>query len=274
MGGSADLEALRLISAFSEEFTLLVDRAFGTNWVGNEEVLALVRIATVDGSTTREIAQVSGLNRRTLSRLVGRLQDDGIVTVERSPADARAIAVRLTPLGRARVRALPGHLAERLKVWAPEAAEIVTKLGGARVPDKVEPLELLRRIALVGTGIVDHMRNSAPGGPPLGRQSVALEQIAANPGIRPAQLSPALSTGRGGAAYVIDQLCATGLIVRRRGAVPGDARAVVLEATPEGARIVRQRAEAIVANRAPLASLFSDIAAFGTAANVASPRTA
>ncbi|QKJ20524.1 MarR family transcriptional regulator [Microbacterium hominis] len=234
-----------------------------------------MRIATVDGSTTRAIAEASGLDRRALSRLVNHLRDEGIVTVERSSVDARAIVVLLTPLGRSRVRALPRHLAERLKVWAPEAREIVANLGGTQhVQGPIEPLEVLRRVALTGTGIIDHMRDSAPGGPPLGRQSVALAQIHNNPGIRPSQLSPSLGLGRGGAAYVIDQLCAAGLVVRRRGTVPGDARAVGLDLTPEGARIASQRTDAIAANRGPITALFNDIAAFADATDASTSQTA
>ncbi|WKK71511.1 hypothetical protein Q0F99_19495 [Rathayibacter oskolensis] len=53
--------------------TLAVDRAFGSDWADNEEILALVTIATSDGVSSRAVAEASGWGRRAVSRLVARL---------------------------------------------------------------------------------------------------------------------------------------------------------------------------------------------------------
>ncbi|MGR2751954.1 MarR family transcriptional regulator [Agromyces arachidis] len=282
MDDSVEREAVGLLGIFSEEFTALVDHAFGTEYISNEETLALIRIASDKRPTTREIADDSGLGRRAISRLVVRLVDDGVVTLERSTVDARAMVVLLTPLGRDRVRVLRRRLAARLVDWGPTAQEMVQKLGGDAPPapaladrgEKLGPLEILRRIALTGAGIVDHMRHHAPKGLPPVRQLSAIQQIHAHPGMRPSQLAPKLGLSRAGVAYVVDQLCTAGFAERRRGAVTGDARAVELELTPDGQRVADLIGAAMLANRRPLITLLNEIAEFGPASEAVTRRLA
>ncbi len=85
-------------------------------------------------------------------------------------------------------------------------------------------------------------------------------QIATVGGARPHDLAPTLDVTRAGVAYIVDQLCAKGFVVRRRGAVPEDRRAVVLEATPEGLQAVRAVMEGIEQQRDMLSDLFAEIA--------------
>lgn len=266
MDGNAAREVAGLLGVFSDGFTQVFDQVFGTDWTENDEILALLRIATVDGTSTRVIAEASGLGRRAVSRMVSRLRDAGVVTAERSPVDARSIVVVLTPRGRTLVRSLPVEFSRLFAHSAPRARRALELLGNTSGPGRarlVEPLEIARSIAAVGVRLYAHMSAASDRVLPLGRQRAAIAQIAAHPGIRPAQLSSALGVTRGGAAYVIDQLRAAGMIERLRGAVADDARAVVLSLTPAGARVADLLADAVVDQRAPLTALCEAIAAYG-----------
>ncbi|NQX13280.1 MarR family transcriptional regulator [Microbacteriaceae bacterium VKM Ac-2855] len=255
------------IARIGAEMTGAIDRGFGGGWSENEEILALLEIILSGGTTTRRIAEVSGLNRRTVSRLVARLSADGLIAVGTSPADRRVITVRLSPVGI--------EAAERLRVEATDfiiasrsaAAGVVDELTPGRPhtlePDRsADPLQLLQRIARVGVLLVDRIEGRAGRAHLSGRQRTALIQIGGRPGIRPSTLHPALGLSPSGITYVVGQLSAVGLIRREPGAIPGDRRAIVLEVTPEGDECIRLIIAAIDAVRTPLAEVLCDVAAW------------
>ena len=61
----------------------------------------LYEIATGDAPTPKAIGEVTGLDAGYLSRIVGRLERDGLVARARSDADGRSIRLSLTPDGAA-----------------------------------------------------------------------------------------------------------------------------------------------------------------------------
>ena len=79
------IAATVLLAQFSARFTALVDRHLGSDWAENAEILALVSLRHDEPPTTRQIAELSGLNRRAVSRL----HTDGLVVTEPSPAEHR-----------------------------------------------------------------------------------------------------------------------------------------------------------------------------------------
>jgi MarR family transcriptional regulator, organic hydroperoxide resistance regulator len=79
----------------------------------------LVMLALWERSPRRvgDIGQTLMLEPATLSPLLKRLESAGLITRDRDTADERALAVELTPAGRAlreRALAVPGQIVERL----------------------------------------------------------------------------------------------------------------------------------------------------------------
>ncbi len=61
---------------------------------------ALAALHQQDGQTIGEIAQLAVVDRSSLGRLLESLARDGLVERESLPDDRRAVAIRLSPLGR------------------------------------------------------------------------------------------------------------------------------------------------------------------------------
>ena len=78
------IAATVLLARFSAGFTALVDLHLGSDWAENAEILALVSLRHDEPPTTRQIAELSGLNRRSVSRLSA----DSTRTASSSPSPA------------------------------------------------------------------------------------------------------------------------------------------------------------------------------------------
>lgn len=243
-----------LLGGLGADLTGVVDRRLGSDWAENDEILALLALRHGEPRTTRDLAGTSGMNRRTLSRMTARLRDADIVRVAPSAADRRAVALSLTDHGRACFAALERDVATLLERHRDTAAEICDRLerapgavdegpGSAGPLGPLGPLDLLEVIVGAGADLVRSIAPPAGPGQLSGSQRTALVRIAAGGLVRPVDLGPALGIGRSGVAYVIDRLCAKGLVARRRDEVAGDRRAVLLEATDAG----RQGASAVEA---------------------------
>jgi DNA-binding MarR family transcriptional regulator len=121
-------------------------------------------------------------------------------------------------------------------------------------------MDLLRRVCEAGLSLVHVMPDAARQGQLAARQRAALVQIATAGGARPHDLSASLDVSRAAVAYVVDQLCVKGYATRRRGAVAGDRRAVLVEATPDGMQAVLAVMNGIGRQRESLSQLFAEIA--------------
>jgi DNA-binding MarR family transcriptional regulator len=254
------IAATVLLARFSAGFTVLVDRHLGSDWAENAEILALVSLRHDEPPTTRQIAELSGLNRRAVSRLINRLQTDGLVDTEPSPTDHRAVIVRTTDLGRDRFTLLARDLDSFFDQSHTTATRICELLEASpQALPAMDALDVLQHLATVGADLARSMTAAAgPTGLP-GRQRVALVQIASNDEVRPTDLGESLMVGRSAVAYVVDLLCAKGLVIRHRNALAGDHRAVILSATPAGHRVVDAVYRSIRDNTPQLGSVFTAI---------------
>jgi DNA-binding MarR family transcriptional regulator len=90
----------RVVSAL--ERSLEVNHDLGVN-----EFEVLERLATSEGEHCRmqELTDVTHLSQSALSRLVGRLEAEGLVTRAMCPEDRRGIFAHITDAGRARYEA-------------------------------------------------------------------------------------------------------------------------------------------------------------------------
>lgn len=264
MDASARNRAMDLLGRFSDELTHLFDDAFGTRWAEIEDILAIAELLRARSVTTRRLADSSGLDRRAISRMVVRLRSDELVTTRPSEADKRAVEVVLTDRGERRADVLRTSLDGFFLASADIAHEISEGLQPASTSplprEPADAVDLLRRVCEAGVALVNTMPGTATEGQLAARQRAALVQIVSQGGVRPNDLSPALGVSRAGVAYIVDQLCAKGFVSRRRGAVPEDRRAVVLEATADGVHAVQAVMDGIERQRESLANLFAEVA--------------
>lgn len=264
LDANARQRAVELLGRFNDEMTAVIDDAFGTEWAEIEEMIVLVLLAAEGSVTTRRLAEVSHLDRRALSRLVARMRSENLVTTSPSAADRRAVEVALTELGEHR----SGVLRRSITVFFHRSADIAHEISEGLQPvehprassPSADALDLLRRVCEAGASLVRAMPGAATQGMLAARQRAALVQIAAQGGTRPNELIPSLGVSRAGVAYIVDQLCAKGFIVRRRDAVREDRRAVVLEVTEAGMLAIGAVTDAIERERGSLSDLFSEIA--------------
>lgn len=256
------IAATVLLARFSVGFTALVDRHLGSDWAENAEILALVRLRHGHPPTTRQIAELSGLNRRAVSRLIYRLHTDGIVVTEPSPTDHRGVIVRPTDLGRTRFTSLMLDLDsyfDRSHATATRICQLLHLSRQAQALPAVDAIDVLQHLATVGADLARSLQDAAgPTGLP-GRQRVALVQIASRDAVRPTDLGESLMAGRSAVAYVVDQLCAKGLVTRRRESLSGDHRAVTLTATTAGDLVVDAVYRSIRDNTPQLGAVFAAI---------------
>ncbi|MER7070556.1 MarR family transcriptional regulator [Terrabacter sp. NPDC000476] len=250
-----------LLGRFGHDLTSLVDKHLGSDWAENDEILALLALRHDMGPTTREIAQLSGLHRRALSRLVTRLRQDGIVLIRTSSGDRRSVVVDLTQYGKACFDGLSQDVDELFRTHHQTAARICELLDcGHHVPGQQhDPLGLLEQLVRAGDDLVRSIDSAAGPASLSGSQRTALVRIAAEGGLRPVELVPTLGFGRSGVAYVVNRLCDKGLVQRERNGVEGDARAVMLTVTAEGRAAAVSVTKAAAMHRLRLGPLFAQV---------------
>lgn len=266
MDDEARGRAIGLLGDFNDRMTRVVDAVYGTSWAEIEEIIALVLLASERTVTTRRIADVSGLGRRAVSRLVLRLQAEDLVVTRASATDARAVEVVLTTAGDERVLTLHRETTAFFSASADIARDISEGMGSpvpaSRHASPADALDLLLRICEAGARLVRYMPAAATRGKLAARQRAALVLVAMQGGIRPSELAGPLELSAAGASHVVDQLCAKGFVARVRGTVPEDRRAVVIRATPVGFEAVGAVAFGIEQESASLAALFAELAAW------------
>jgi DNA-binding MarR family transcriptional regulator len=266
MDATAQGRAMALLGRFNDDLTRVFDATFGTQWAEIEEMLAIAAIATDPRVTTRRLAEITRMNRRTVSRMILRMQQAGLIVTRPALTDRRAVEISFSTDGDERLDMLRTAITDFFVASRAVAREIGEGLGGqtyARAEAALaEPLALLLRVCAAGLALVRAMPDAASEGRLAARQRAALVHIATTGGARPQDLSEALELSRAGVAYVVDQLCAKGFAIRRRGVIPEDRRAVVVEATPEGMGAVQSVMKGIERQRETLADLFSEVAAW------------
>lgn len=255
--------AAALLAHFSQEFTAVVDDAMGTDFADNGEIRVLVAILGDVPPSTADLAELSRLNRRAVSRFVSWLETAGLATVGRSDRDGRVVLVNRTPRARRRGNRMRRQLEVMFDRSRPLAADVVRLLGGSAQEPGATPvrdsLAVLDALAQAGLKIID--RASLDGGASRlpARQRVALTRLASHAELRPTQLMDTLGLTSGGVTYLVDQLAAAGFVRRRYGGLDTDRRAVTITITPSGLTAVSGIYQGIAATRGPLCDVFAEI---------------
>ena len=105
--------------SFSRSFTHLLKRAVqysshlymeevGKSGLTHRQFTVLSAVDTLEGKSQTELVKLTGIDRSTLADLVARLMEQGHLQRKRSKDDARANAVRLTPVGKKSLRMAQG----------------------------------------------------------------------------------------------------------------------------------------------------------------------
>jgi DNA-binding MarR family transcriptional regulator len=104
---------------FSRSFTHLLKRAVqysshlymeevGKSGLTHRQFTVLSAVDSFEGKSQTELVKITGIDRSTLADLVARLMEQGHLQRKRSKDDARANAVRLTPVGKKALRTAQG----------------------------------------------------------------------------------------------------------------------------------------------------------------------
>ncbi len=84
--------------------TAIYDAALEPSGLRITQFLCLVTIRELDGISVNTLADALDLDRTTMGKNLVPLEREGLVEVQRSPADARAKVIHLTDQGRARLQ--------------------------------------------------------------------------------------------------------------------------------------------------------------------------
>ncbi|MEA5257550.1 MarR family transcriptional regulator [Arcicella aquatica] len=84
----------RIVRALASEF--LQAKGYTNFRVGH--MVALIHI-DLEGSNINNLAHLAGVTKQAMSKLVKELQDEGFVTIEKHPSDARTLIVKLSDRG-------------------------------------------------------------------------------------------------------------------------------------------------------------------------------
>ena len=269
MDAKTHARAMDLLGRFNDDLTRTVDAVFDTRWAEIEEIIALIALARDGVITTRDMAEISALGRRAVSRLILRLKDARLVFTQPSPRDGRSVEVVLADRGHHQAEDLRSRAVGLLQSNRGLALELgaLLRVDSAEIPSpSPDPLALLLDASLAGAKLVSYMPVAATRGRMAARQRAALVYVAAVGEVRPGALAEPLEVSHAGVAYLVDQLCAKGFLRRHRNEIASDKRAVVLRATPEGMDAVAAVAHGIAQERIPLSRLFLQIGAWRPAA--------
>lgn len=114
---------------------------FGSGGITQRQYAVLAAVAAQEGATQTDLVRSTGIDRSTLADMAARMIAKGLLARERSTADARANAVRLTSEGQA-------VLADAQPKMAAADARLLKLIPGRARRDAF--LKLLKDLALAG----------------------------------------------------------------------------------------------------------------------------
>jgi DNA-binding MarR family transcriptional regulator len=132
-----DVDRLRIALA---RIARLVDRQVSGDGMTRTQLSVLGTIARLGPLGISELADIEGLNPTMLSRVLGKLEADGLVVRSAAEADRRAVRVQTTPAGRSLQQRLRRQRSQLL-------AERLTGLGQGQAEQLLTALPALETLA-------------------------------------------------------------------------------------------------------------------------------
>jgi DNA-binding MarR family transcriptional regulator/GNAT superfamily N-acetyltransferase len=99
LAGTDPVTAVRRFNRFYTSAIGVLDKHYLGSPYTVAEGRTLFEIAIGDGVTPKRVSEITRIDPGYLSRIVGRLERDGMVARQRSAADGRSVELRLTPEG-------------------------------------------------------------------------------------------------------------------------------------------------------------------------------
>jgi len=96
----AQIAAVRRFNRFYTRRIGVLDRTFLGGPYALAEIRTLYEVSQCEGVTPKALAERTGLDPGYLSRILARLERDGMIRRERSPDDGRSVTLWTTPAGR------------------------------------------------------------------------------------------------------------------------------------------------------------------------------
>jgi DNA-binding MarR family transcriptional regulator len=101
------------------------------------QVFVLQSLGNGEGASLKDVAERTSTDQSSVSVVVARLAERGLLTRERSAHDARQLVLKLTPEGRGLLREAPPSLAQETLVVALESLSVVERRTLARLLKRV-----------------------------------------------------------------------------------------------------------------------------------------
>ncbi|MEO6503568.1 MAG: MarR family transcriptional regulator [Jatrophihabitantaceae bacterium] len=153
--GGEDVDRLRIALA---RISRLVDRQVSGDGLTRTQLSVLATVARLGPLGISELADIEGLNPTMLSRVLGKLEADRLVSRAAAETDRRAVRVQTTPAGRAlhqrlrrqrsqlfaeRLTGLPAEQASHLRAALPALETLAEQLNRPQ-PVTSQPAEAAR----------------------------------------------------------------------------------------------------------------------------------
>src|SRR5215218_5771835 len=100
------VEDWELLAQFSQAYRSLSDSFMDQIGMHRAQSTLLCRLYVQDGMTQSEIAEQLAVQGATVTSILQRMEEAGLVTRSRDPDDNRLVRVYLTPAGKAKERAI------------------------------------------------------------------------------------------------------------------------------------------------------------------------
>ena len=244
-GGDVLLDAYVVVLHLSRDLTRIASGLLGPRATTNRHVQILQLVARRPGISPSELADALLLHRSAASRLLRRLEREGLLRRRPDDTDRRVSRLEVTTQGRAATaaltRAVDRHLAAAADRYRSVGRTLTEAAHGGGAPAGVArpatPEGATAVLARAGAPLAEQLR---PWFESFGLATVtdrtALALVRRHGEVRPSRLSEELDLGSSGTTALVGRLARAGLVERRPD--PADGRAALVRCTPRGAEAV------------------------------------
>lgn len=111
----AELNDVRLLAQFSQVLRTAIDASVDQVGMHRGQAMLLCQVAKQDGMTQSELAQALSVQGATITNLLKRMEDAGMVVRRRDDEDNRLVRVYVTDEGRQREEAITEQFEQLIK---------------------------------------------------------------------------------------------------------------------------------------------------------------
>jgi DNA-binding MarR family transcriptional regulator len=245
VGGDVLLDAYVDVLHFSRDLARIASGLLGPRVTTNRHVQILQLVARRPGISPSELADALLLHRSAASRLIRRLEREGLLRRRPDDTDRRVSRLEFTTPGRAATaaltRAVDRHLAAAADGYRSVGRSLTEAAHGCGAPAGVAgpatPEGATAVLARAGAPLAEQL---SPWLESFGLATVtdraALAVVRRHGEVRPSRLSEELDLGSSGTTALVGRLVRAGLVERRPD--PADGRAALVRCTPRGAEAV------------------------------------